>query len=904
MPQTPVAGKTTASKKPYSQNKKTKQTPSTQQQSPTAMQAPNSQASTPTEPFMLELNCKVEGDDAPFPVKILSSESVGSLKDVIHPKINTEESVKPKDLTLKLVCVSGRATRGASTEEVDKLSEISLRSLESLDPLKRVSAYFPDKNAAAEGLIHILVVLPQQASGALLLVKRRVSDDNDDDGARKKAKLLRLSDLKDQNIKISTQTYNHRFYDRKNFIKLVAPSIASNYNSRGMTDHKRHRAFLVPGGSGIGKSRAGYELQNLVAHAKEFGIQYNIKSEELDAFKIALDNACYLYVNLNNGCAYNENLDEPYDGGVRIGVRLAVVAGLGGKSLGHTVETCDAWTFSIKEVVKRILEQRFSTTGRTPEAIIIHIDEFQQYISMAQSMGNRSWEAARQHFKGMLQAIYGIMADADLNNSFRFFIIPVVTGTSGIDLHYLHSDFVKVLVNLTPLDYKSAISMYNDKYGDSPLSNEVMHQNHFRIALSDTGYVPRYIDFFLKPISLSRDIDWGNLLFDEVTQGYSQASSFASNQLARTDLRTIISLGLIKIAITRDTLLPSGKTVGEVETTGMIFLASANLMDKDYVVISMPFVQLKMLNRKLTRPIIPDDKLVIPTKDNPWSWSDFENLLGYYHRALVDAIINTDRDVMNVMVNISRLTALLEKKSSVGSKEEQDNINNNLYAKELALAGMKARIYRSLSQVFRSAKGSRSLLNHLVKLEELEVFEEKFKCIVEKTDVIPFVEKIFCKNCDEEGVEREKGIFHCLDGTANIDYRWIMESKQGKSVLILLQCKHSKLDTTNRKFNHCDLKTWYDLIVHSASEFTHLYRVVVVIVTNRLYNNPYMMSEGYRTDKYGEDGISDMPDLLLIDESCLAEYLSPAFAYRGLLTIPDDLQAEQILTASSSNLNE
>ncbi|KAF9995626.1 hypothetical protein BGZ80_007463 [Entomortierella chlamydospora] len=333
----------------------------------------------------------------------------------------------------------------------------------------------------------------------------------------------------------------------------------------------------------------------------------------------------------------------------------------------------------------------------------------------------------------------------------------------------------------------------------------------------------------------------------------------------------------------------------------MIFLASANRLDPDEVTVNIPFVQLKILNTKLTPPVIPDDKLIIPTKDKPWSWSDLENLLGYYHRTLVGAIINSDNAVMGLKAEISRLKG---RQSCAGSKEEQDNINFNLATQQEALKVLESNLYCPLSQVFRGAIGHRNLLSRHVKLEELEVFEEKYKCIVEKTDILPIAEKIPCKNSDEGWIEREKGIFHCMDGTANIDYRWIMKSQQGKSLLILLQCKHSKLDTANRKFNHTELKTWYDRIVHSASNFTDLYQVVVVVVTNRLYNNPYTMSAGYRSDEYGQDGISDMPNLLLIDESCLAEYLSPTFAYRGLLSFPDDFQPELTLTVPSDNSDE
>ncbi|KAF9342248.1 hypothetical protein BGX26_007969, partial [Mortierella sp. AD094] len=310
---------------------------------------------------------------------------------------------------------------------------------------------------------------------------------------------------------------------------------------------------------------------------------------------------------------------------------------------------------------------------------------------------------------------------------------------------------------------------------------------------------------------------------------------------------------------------------------------------------------LKLLNRELTEPIIPDDKLVIPAKDKPWSWSDFEDLLGYYHRALVGAIIDSDNAVMGLKAEISRLK---ERQSCASSKEEQDNINTNLATQQEALKGLESNLYCPLSQVFRDAIGHENLLRRQVKLEKLEVFKEAAKCLVGNTDLLPFSDKIICQGGQVDiEVERENGLFHCMDGCANIDYRWIMKSQQGNSNLVLLQCKNSKLDTTNRTFSHGDLKKWYDMIVNSASSFTHLYQVVVVIVTNRKYN-PFTMEGRHQSDEYGQNGISDMPNLLLIDESCLGEYLSPTFAYRGLLAIPDDFQPEQILTVPSNNSDE
>ena len=123
--------------------------------------------------------------------------------------------------------------------------------------------------------------------------------------------------------------------------ELYTPCVTDNYNSRGVTDHKRHRAFLVPGGSGIGKSRAGYELRHLADHAKHFNVPFNVKARELDAFEKALGDACYLYINLNNGCAYDKSVDEKYSGSVRIGARLAVAAGLSAERLSDMMTDYD-----------------------------------------------------------------------------------------------------------------------------------------------------------------------------------------------------------------------------------------------------------------------------------------------------------------------------------------------------------------------------------------------------------------------------------------------------------------------------------------------------------------------------------------------------------------------------------
>ncbi|KAF9346083.1 hypothetical protein BGX26_002439 [Mortierella sp. AD094] len=218
--------------------------------------------------------------------------------------------------------------------------------------------------------------------------KRHAPDDDDDGNSCKRAITLETQ-LSGRQLDIPSQQkqYSHTFYDRESYFRKIIPHIAGNYNSRGLLDHKSHTTFLVPGGSGIGKSRAGYELQHLITHADQLGIDFNIRPAELDAFREALQNPCYLYVNLNNGCAYDHDIDERHkDGDVRMGVRLAVAAGLSGKTLAK-MTTYRLELFTVADVIQEILKRRFSTSGRTLEDLIIHIDEYQQYVWKAQEEG-------------------------------------------------------------------------------------------------------------------------------------------------------------------------------------------------------------------------------------------------------------------------------------------------------------------------------------------------------------------------------------------------------------------------------------------------------------------------------------------------------------------------------------
>ncbi|KAF9986074.1 hypothetical protein BGZ65_008845 [Modicella reniformis] len=156
---------------------------------------------------------------------------------------------------------------------------------------------------------------------------------------------------------------------------------------------------------------------------------------------------------------------------------------------------------------------------------------------------------ARQHFKDMIKVIGGIMS----NSEKRFFIIPVCTRKSAIDIRLLPTEYSQVVITLPPLNYDSAIKLFRDIYGDSDLSIRVQKQHHFHIAMNDIGYIPSFWD-------------------------------------SQDDVHVLISLGLIRMHVTRGFKLPSGRTLGELERNGLVYLATAEDPKQDMVVVTMPFV--------------------------------------------------------------------------------------------------------------------------------------------------------------------------------------------------------------------------------------------------------------------------------------------------------------------------
>jgi hypothetical protein len=125
----------------------------------------------------------------------------------------------------------------------------------------------------------------------------------------------------------------------------------------------------------------------------------------------------------------------------------------------------------------------------------------------------------------------------------------------------------------------------------------------------------------------------------------------------------------------------------------------------------------------------------------------------------------------------------------------------------------------------------------------------------------------------------ETAIFNCAAGCANINHRWVLEStSNGKPLAIFMR---DTLDMNEPTVSGPELKRWYDVTLQSVSSYSNDYDIILVFFTVRRFTGTNLLQ---------------MPRLLLIDEECIANYLSPTFAHRGLVSPPDNYDLGQVLS--------
>ncbi|KAF9998054.1 hypothetical protein BGZ65_006408 [Modicella reniformis] len=283
---------------------------------------------------ILTLFCLVDGESASsaFNVRLPPGRYVNDLKTAIKREKSPEfDDIAADKLTLWKVLIPYNSAKKNLKFYLGQLQANEKEELD--DPMTRLNKMFTEQ--PPDDTISIIVEHPRSGG-------KRKPEEHDLNDFKKRAKALATLlagqdlNLEDLNLPNPPIRWKHNFYDRDKFFKTIIPDIIRNYDSRGQMERKSQTIFLFPGGSGIGKTRAGYELQRLVTHADQLRINLDTGTgETLDTFRTALQNPCYLYVNLYGVCEYNHDVDEHHEGSVRIGARLAVAAGLGSSHLNR-----------------------------------------------------------------------------------------------------------------------------------------------------------------------------------------------------------------------------------------------------------------------------------------------------------------------------------------------------------------------------------------------------------------------------------------------------------------------------------------------------------------------------------------------------------------------------------------
>ncbi|CAG8792910.1 45284_t:CDS:2 [Gigaspora margarita] len=609
----------------------------------------------------------------------------------------------------------------------------------------------------------------------------------------------------------------------------------------------------------------------------------SMTAQDSDApdFVAALKDPFYIFIDLNNASKYIKEFDEAVNPSIRIGARVAIASGLVSENLSVLSKMNNVNLFRLPNVIYEILKRRFKTKQHSVEAIIIHIDEYQLYINDVQNYQQISWANACDYFESLLGEIRRFMRNSQHEFNGKYFIIPICTGSSAIDIDFSSRKYINNIVELKPLNYNSAKLMFLDKYEyvrqtteaernqvvqglrsyySSNFNNEnvenlstkfcnfVLNQQHFRISIFDTGFIPKFIDDLLGPSILTSKFDWGNQLFNKISNlNIATVGNNPGNWKSLNDIRTIISFGLTRQLVKRDFLLPSCISIGELERAGLVYLS--NTIGEWYTII-MPFIMLKILNNKLlvshVETVFPDHLLLIPTHDSPWKWQDFELL--YNKIKLLQLYLQQETEIIK----------RLQIDDEIKIKEEKLTVQMNMNWK--------------LSDIFHGAKGAEMLLQRSVRLRKLEIFIEK-ENFFKRTDSIANLDKLIL--CDDNVTRLfDEGIFRCHRGCANINHRWVLDSSDNeKKLAIFLQIKYSECDASTT-ISASFIKTWYETTMESVKNYETEYDIVLVLFTTQ-----------YCT---GHLDVGQMPHLLLISLENIESYLSPTFAHRALVNKPDE----------------
>ena len=619
----------------------------------------------------------------------------------------------------------------------------------------------------------------------------------------------------------------------------------SNFDNRTQTDHKQHLFLLVAGGSGIGKSRLGYEAGRpdvLLSHLPA-GADTRLRA--------SLRNPCYVHINFNNG----EKFDVRVDGrpeSQRLGIRLAT-AGLLHTSFDTFVTKCpNLSVITVASVLTELVQRRLREQENMMVCIVVHLDEFQFYIDAARKASKKD---PRQCFKDMLNVLGQFMREGATDIRGRFFILPIVTGTSAIDISFLPTEYSGKTVCLAPLSEQATETMCTAVLGAKQISAE-----EFRVARADCGGIPHYLGVLLAIPWCKDGVNWGATLFDKMKSLVLDDFGGVEGAVA------VVQFAIACQRVTRDFVMPGGSTVGELERKGSLFLVGQGLLT-----IHLPFVVLKKLNLLLTqhgRPVLDDNLLFFPTAVRPWRWQDFEELHAHLQAVRINALMAAQ--AAEIEAAKDAFTAL---HFPLGHTEDLAQIRSRLAKTTTAkkkiqeLDAERDRGFQ-LSTILPGALARQSVLSMRVRPHAMRCYHEKNRFLVSTTGEVAVVDSVECR---EGKVDLLSGVFLAAKNNVLFDGRFVCPGATAdkKGAVIFWQNKHSESDTKNNGVSAREVSIWHGA-AHGATKLWHsAYDVVLLYVTNRLL--------------IGSLSVEEFEGLAVVSREQLHHYLSATFSVRGLI---------------------
>ncbi|CAI2188724.1 15931_t:CDS:2 [Funneliformis geosporum] len=336
--------------------------------------------------------------------------------------------------------------------------------------------------------------------------------------------------------------------------------------------------IVISGGSGTGKTRIGFEINNIVEHNK---LAKGLKDELNATFE-------HIYINMdeiknllgpgldddanNKYPRIPEHIDEAYKMLTVLIATYFFAKAWSRKKIQNAMELMDSTKgYDYDEVVELIRKEKKLDEPITL-IIVLQIDEFQT--------GNY-WTVT------LLRIIRSILVQV----THRTLIIPVCTGTAPSKIANLGeytfsiTQYAMANINLSPMNFEDSMSLFKEftinYYGDSdilPTDDEIF----YRCAVNSVRGIPVIIEIAVRTllhlknegVSAFQNYDtakkyWENLKF-RVNQKYSKKHWLSSLHNENNIMKLLFYIHVQKHVTKKDQL--SGCTIEEVEASGLIYL--------------------------------------------------------------------------------------------------------------------------------------------------------------------------------------------------------------------------------------------------------------------------------------------------------------------------------------------